>query len=157
MKNFNSHPELVSGSLKQQRRFRNKFGMTMLLTSIFLLLSSVTLAQFTKIVAADTIAASGTNGVGADMDFNRLTGILFPATMTSDTVFIQTADTLKGESFVDAYYTQSTGTQIRMHVVVQAGKQVGFPPLWAEQLRRHVRIVADDAEAAKRIIQLLGY
>jgi len=133
-------------------------GMLILfLASIFLILSSVTTAQVSKIVGADTIAASGTNGIGFDMDFDRLTGILFPATMTSDTVFIQTADTLKSESFVDAYYTQSTGTQIRMHIVVQAGKQVGFPPLWAEQLRRHVRIVSDDAEAAKRTIQLIGY
>lgn len=41
----NIHPELVSGSQKQERRSRNKFGMTLLMASIFLLLYSNSFAQ----------------------------------------------------------------------------------------------------------------
>lgn len=78
----------------------------------------------------------------------RLTAIEFPAAFTADTIYIQTAEYDVDALYIDAYYTKSDGTQVTMHVPVQASKRVGINPLWAEVLSRYIRFRSDVAEGS---------
>jgi len=116
---------------------------------ILILLASTAFAQFQDSTVA-TIDSLGTNTVAVDLNGDRFISITFPAAMTSDTLFIQTAsDTVNGGTFRDVYYTKSDGSQVRCGILVQAGKTVGIPVLWAELFKRYVRGTGD-AEADDR-------
>lgn len=98
-----------------------------------------------------SVANNGTLSDSTDLGNFKLLALEFPATMTSDTVFVQDKNTDTG-TFDDVYFLSSSGTKTRVHIVVQAGKKVMIHPLMTFGLGRYVRFVTDDAEGGARVL-----
>jgi len=128
---------------------------TILLTTIYLLFTINCFSQ--PKTDTLTVAISETESDSVDLNGLDLLAIQFPATMTSDTVFIQDKN-LKTGTFQDVYYTSSEGEVIRTHIVVQAGAKVFINPMMTFGLGRYARFVTIDAEAAARgLISFKGH
>ena len=129
--------------------------MKHLIIILFLTLTCSVFGQANKILGTAVTDSTDSLSAGYFGYGEIITGVQFPAAMTADTVFIQTADA--DTLYTDVYYTYSTGAQVRMHLVVQAGKVVGINPLWREILRAYIRIASDTAEGDDRTFTFLGH
>ena len=137
----------------QSTKYKVNFTLIFLLLSfIFLLGASATPQSYNeKDTLLVDVSESTTLSDSTDLGQQKLLAIIFPAAMTSDTVFVQDKN-LPGETFQDVYYTDQSGKKIRVHVVVQLGKKVQVNPIMTFGLSRYVRFVTDDAEAADRLL-----
>jgi len=114
------------------------------------LLAGINYAQFPDSIAV-TIDSLGVNSSIADLNGEKLLSVGFPATVTSDTFFVQTRQTTTG-AWQNVYYTGSTGSKTRLIILTQASSLVSFHPDQTFHILRYVRIVADDAEADDRTL-----
>lgn len=109
-------------------------------------------AQFQDSTAA-VIDSNATASVWVDVGTHKLLSIHFPATVTSDTFFVQTtADTIGGGLAKDVYITTTGSAQARLIILSQASSICGLNPLGSDVLKRYVRVIADDAEGDVRTL-----
>lgn len=130
--------------------------MKQLLIAICFLMLGVSALAGIRDTTSATIDSLGTNSSAVDLWSGGqadLLGIGFPATVTSDTVFIQGRWSTTG-AWKDIYYLSSSGEKIRAHVVVDTGDIVLIHPLMIFGVPRYIRIVSDDAEADDRVFTI---
>lgn len=127
--------------------YKLKFFLTLFIVNCSLLIVN---AQHNE---TDTlnVANNGTFSDSTDLGNFELLAIEFPATLTSDTVFIQTKN-IKTGTFKNVYYISATGVKIRAHIVVQASSIVFINRDMTFGLGRYARFVTDDAESGARIL-----
>lgn len=143
---------IASIAKQSDRSLHHRFGKTILLFLLFLLIPALPVfAQFSdSLDVTIDVSSDSSNSSQADMTHKKLLSITFPSAMTSDTVFVQHRRTTTG-AWTDAYFTDNSMSKVRVHIVVETGATVSIHPVMAYFLRRYIRLVSDDPEAADRL------